>query len=144
MAAVAVAAVHAVFLLPNREVIGLLFALEKGFIPVGSALIVVAYLAYSKRGPTAAFALGFLPALLALAAGYYAACRRFPEALAEPVLHYVIQVQPLFMDPDTYEGYLVEQWMVGLATGLPLCAAAALAGLVTRRAFSDRSAGPRG
>lgn len=133
--AVAVVAWHCAVLLAQRPLFELNFRLDTGLLPVTTALA-CAVVGPRPWGP---FAGGFLAAGFVAAAAYVGVCRTWPDFVAGPVLSYVNEVEPRFMDADTLPLYTLSLWVRGLITGLPLCLVALAGGLLARHAARRRA-----
>ena len=88
----------------NRPILGLGYCLDMGLMPSVPVLLALSPCAV-LRGRSRPFLGGFVASGWAAVCLYVASCAAFPDVMARPVLFYVNEVEPRFMEADTLTLY---------------------------------------
>ncbi len=119
--------------LNGRPLLGLDYCLDTGLIPSVTALIALTPTAIKQRR-SRSFNAGFVAAGWMAVIAYAWACRTFPDIMATPVVYYINEIEPRFMDADTIELYSVSLLVRGIIMAVPQLLVALAGGLLMRLA----------
>lgn len=115
----------------GRPSLGLEYCLDAGLMASVAVLIALAPVAV-RRGRARPLVLGFVTAGCAAAAAYIGLCASFPDVMARPLVYYINEIEPRFMDADTLELYSVSLVVRGLIMGVPQGVLALCGGLLAQ------------
>jgi hypothetical protein len=104
--------------LNGRPMFGLDFCLDTGLIPSVTILIGLSPTAV-RRGRSQPFIAGFVAAGWLAVMVYIGCCRMFPTTIAAPALYYINEIEPRFMNADTFELYSVSLLARGTIMAVP-------------------------
>lgn len=115
--------------LNDRPIFGLDFCLDTGMIPSVTILIGLSPTVVT-HGRSRPFIAGFVAAGWSAVMVYIGCCRMFPAAMAAPVLYYINEIEPRFMNADRFELYSVSLLARGTITAVPQLLIALAGGLL--------------
>jgi hypothetical protein len=119
--------------LNDRPMLGLDYCLDTGLIPSVTILIGLSPIAI-LRGRSRPFIAGFVAAGWAAVIAYVSSCRMFPITMATPVLYYINEIEPRFMDADTLVPYSISLLARGIIMAVPQLLIALAGGVLARLA----------
>ena len=124
----------------DRSILGLDYCLDTGLMASVAVLIALSP-ATVPRGRSRPFALGFVVAGWAAVIAYVVSCVLFPDVVALPVLYYINEIEPRFMDADTLALYSLSLVIRGLIMAAPQFLIALSGGLLVKLAARRRLSG---
>jgi hypothetical protein len=126
----------------DRPLLGFEYCLDMGLLPTATVLgiaLIGMILNPNTRRP---FVLGFVASGCLAVLGYILCCRAMPDVVAVPVLYYINEVEPRFMEADTLGSYSLSLIIRGLILSSPQLLIALTGGLLARIAFTRRDTPP--
>jgi hypothetical protein len=116
--------------LNNRPLLGLQYCLDTGLIPSITTLIALMPIALEQR-QFQSFIAGFVAAGWMAVVAYACACTIAPGVMASPIIFYINEIEPLFMDSETVVMYSVSLLARGFIMAIPQLLVAVAGGLLT-------------
>ena len=119
--------------LRDRPLLGLEYCLDMGFPPMAIALSIPLVGMIRSPDNRRPFVVGFVTFGGLAVLGYIACCRAVPDIVAMPMLYYVNELEPRFMEADTLGSYSLSLIVRGLILASPQLLIALAGGLLARR-----------
>jgi hypothetical protein len=116
--------------LRGRPLFGLDGSLDMGLLPTVTVFSLALFSIVARRGKSRPFIVGFAAAGWVSVLAYVATCRIIPEVMAIPVMYYINDIEPRFMDAATLELYSLSLMLMGLIWAVPQLIIALVGGVL--------------
>jgi hypothetical protein len=122
----------------NRPIFGLEYCLDTGLAATVPVLVVY-FFAFVRRRPLIRFFdVGFLASGWGAVCAYGILCWRTPERMAAPILYYINEIEPRFLNCDLVECDILSLVIRGLILAVPQLGIARVGGMVAERVAVHR------
>jgi hypothetical protein len=125
-------------ILRNRPLFGLEHCLGMGLWPTIPVLAIYLFAMIRRRAMIRAFDIGFVAFGWAAVFVFVIDAWAFPAIMRYPIVFYINQIEPYFLDCDLQECYILSLFIQGAILAVPQLVTAVLGGLVVRRFVNQR------